>query len=136
MKRFIVHYKSYWRDEEPENTTYTIYGKDWDSIQEEVKSHIWNHKADPEDRWSRDHRQEFDHYEEFEVGYKEVYYFMTSEGCWCKRVNDGYGGTEYSETVTDWQKSAYYDTFDDCFLDWVKYGLKDKTPIVKGVIEK
>ena len=136
MKRFVVHYKSYWADEESEDITYIFYGKDWGSIQEEVKSHICDHKADPKDRWSGDYRQEFDHYEEFEVEYKEVYYFMSSEDIGVNERGDGYGGTEYSETVTDWQKSAYYDTFDDCFLDWVKCGLKDKTPIMKGVVEK
>ena len=136
MKRFVVHYKSYWGDKEPEDTTYIIYGKDWDSIQEEVKSHIWNTKADPKDRWSRDHRQEFDHYEEFEVEYKEVYYYMTSEDIGVNECGDGYGGTEYSEYISDWQKSDYYDTLDECFLDWVKYSPERRTPIMKGTIEE
>ena len=136
MKRFEVHYKNCWGDEDPDDVVYTIYGKDWDSIQEEVKSHTWDKKAEPNDRWSRDHSQEFVRYEEFEVEYKEVYYFMTSEDVGVNERGDGYGGTEYSEYIPAWQKSEYYDSFDECFLDWVKHNLKDKTPIMKGVIEK
>lgn len=135
MKRFVVHYKSYWGDSKPEDIACTIYGKDWDSVQKEVKSHTWNKKADSKDRWSKDSRQEFDHYDEFEVEYKEVYYYMTSEDVGVNECSDGFGGTEYSEKITDWQKSEYYDTFDECFLDWVKYNW-EKTPIMKGVIEK
>ena len=135
MKKFIVHYKNYWGNEDPEDDVYTIYGRDWDSIQKEVKSHTWDKKADPNDRWSRDHRQEFDHYEEFEVEYKEVYYYMTSEDIGVNECVNSYGGIEYSEYITDWQKSDYYDTFDECFLDWVKYKPEEKTPIMKGIIE-
>lgn len=40
-----------------------------------------------------------------------------------------------AEYVTDWQKSEYYDTFDECFLDWVKCKPEEKTPIMKGIIE-
>ena len=136
MKKFVTHYTYYWGDSEPENITRVVYGKDWDSVQEEVKSHTWDRKANPKDRWSKDSRQEFDHYEEFEVEYKEVYYYMTSEDVGVNECEDGFGGTEYSEEITDWQKSKYYDTFDECFLDWVKCNPEDKTPIMKGVIEK
>lgn len=137
MKRFEVHYKNYWGDEEPEDVVYTIYGRDWDSIQKEVKSHTWDTKADPNDRWSSDHRQEFDYYEEFEVEYKEVYYYMMiSDDIGVNERGDGYGGTEYSEYISNWQKSEYYDSFDDCFLDWVKCNPENRTPIMKGVVEK
>lgn len=135
MKKFVTHYKYYWGDSEPEDVVYTIYGKDWDSIQEEVKSHTWNRKADSNDRWSKDSCREFDYYEEFEVEYKEVYYYMTAKDIGVNEHDDEYGGTEYSENVIDWQRSDYYDTFDECFLDWVKYNW-DKTPIMKGMIEK
>ena len=136
MKKFVTHYKYYWGDPEPENITRIVYGKDWDSVQKEVKSHTWDRKADPKDRWSKDSRQEFDHYEEFEVEYKEVYYYMTSEDVGVNEYEDGFGGTGYSEEITDWQKSKYYDSFDECFLDWVKYNPERRTPIMRGMIEK
>ena len=136
MKKFVTHYKYYWGDPEPENITRIVYGKDWDSVQKEVKSHTWDRKADPKDRWSKDSRQEFDHYEEFEVEYKEVYYYMTSEDVGVNEYEDGFGGTGYSEEITDWQKSKYYDSFDECFLDWVKYKPERRTPIMRGMIEK
>ena len=136
MKRFVVHYKYCCGDNDTEDVVYTIYGRDWDSIQKEVKSHTWNKKADPKDRWSSDSRQEFNHYEEFEVEYKEVYYYMTSEDIGVNECSDGFGGTGYSEEITDWQKSVYYDTFDECFLDWVKCNPERRTPILKGIIEK
>ena len=135
MKKFIVHYKNYWGDNDPEDVEYTIYGRDWDSIQKEVKSHTWDSKKDPKDRWSSDSRQEVDRYEEFEVEYKEVYYYMTSEDVGVNECSDGFGGTEYSEEITDWQKSEYYDSFDECFLDWVNCNPENRTPIMKGMIE-
>lgn len=61
---------------------------------------------------------------------------MTSEDVGVNECEDGFGGTGYSEEITDWQKSKYYDSFDECFLDWAKCSPEDKTPIMKGVIEK
>ena len=61
---------------------------------------------------------------------------MASEDIGVNERDDGYGGTEYSENVTNWQKSDYYDTFDECFLDWVKCNPERRTPIMKGMIEK
>ena len=71
-----------------------------------------------------------------EMANKEVYYYMTSEDVGVNECEEGFGGTEYSEEITDWQKSKYYDTFDECFLDWVKCSPEEKTPIMKGMIEK
>ena len=72
----------------------------------------------------------------FVVHYKYCYGDNDTEDVGVNECSDGFGGTGYSEEITDWQKSAYYDSFYECFLDWVKCNPERRTPIMKGIIEK
>lgn len=60
------------------------------------------------------------------------YFFMYSETIGVNECSDEFGGTEYSEEVSNWSKSEYFDDEETAFLESTKFA--NVTPIMKGVV--